>query len=183
MTLEVKVVPSITGKIAHFPLEPEDMEFLKQEGWEKNLADTLPTSIESFNVEMLIGNDYYFELLKPRKIHLSDNLFAFQTKLGWVFGGKTQLADCETIDKSHSAVCTTLMPLTKPDLEQFWSLESLGITESPSRSDDDIALNKFNKSVTFIMGRYMVTWPWREESPGLPENYQLALGRLKSILQ
>ena len=69
MTLNVKVVPSITGKITRFPLEPEDIEFLKQEGWEKNLADTLPTSIESFNVEMLIGNDYYFELLKPRKIH------------------------------------------------------------------------------------------------------------------
>ena len=51
MTLEVKVVPSITGKITRFPLEPEDMEFLKQEGWEKNLADTLPTSTESGDVD------------------------------------------------------------------------------------------------------------------------------------
>ena len=74
------------------------------------------------------------------------------------------------------------MPLTKPDFEQFWNLESLGITESPSTSDDDIALDKFNKSVIFTKGRYMVTWPWRNESPNLPENYLLALGRLKSIL-
>ena len=80
-------------------------------------------------------------------------------------------------------VLRTLMPPTKPDFEQFWNLESLGITESPSKSDDDIALDKFNKSVTFTKGRYMVTWPWKEESPDLPENYQLALGRLKSILQ
>ena len=29
----------------------------------------------------------------------------------------------------------------------------------------------------------MVTWPWREDHPDLAENYQLALGRLKSILQ
>lgn len=29
----------------------------------------------------------------------------------------------------------------------------------------------------------MVTWPWIEDHPNLSENYQLALGRLKSILQ
>ena len=75
------------------------------------------------------------------------------------------------------------MSVTKPDLNQFWDLESLGITESPSTSDDDIALEKFNKSVKFTNGRYMVTWPWREDHPDLAENYQLALGRLKSILQ
>ena len=75
------------------------------------------------------------------------------------------------------------MSVTKPDLNQFWDLESLGITESPSTSDDDIALEKFNKSVKFTNGRYMVTWPWREDHPDLAENYQLALGRLKLILQ
>ena len=65
LTLNVNVVPSITGKITRFPLNPDDVEFLKREGWEKNLADTLPTSTELSPVEMLIGNDYYFELLKP----------------------------------------------------------------------------------------------------------------------
>ena len=180
MTLNVKVVPSITGKITRFPLDVEDLEFLKQEGWEKNLADSLPTNTETSHVEMLIGNDYYFDLLKPRKIHLGDNLFAFQTKLGWVFGGRTQVADHGTVD---IPVCTALMPLAKPDLERFWNLESLGINDSLSISEDDIALEKFNKSVTFMNGRYMVTWPWREDDPDLPENYQLALGRLKSILQ
>ena len=80
------------------------------------MVNTLPTSTESFGMDMLIGNGYY---IKPCKIHLSDNLFGFQTKLGWVFGGKTQLKDNEIIDKSHSAVCTTLMPLTKPDLTQL----------------------------------------------------------------
>ena len=183
LTLNVNVVPSITGKITRFPLNPDDVEFLKREGWEKNLADTLPTSTELSPVEMLIGNDYYFELLKPRKIHLSNNLFAFQTKLGWVFGGKTQASIDEVINKSNSFVCTAVMSVTKPDLNQFWDLESLGITESPSTSDDDIALEKFNKSVKFTNGRYMVTWPWREDHPDLAENYQLALGRLKSILQ
>ena len=55
--------------------------------------------------------------------------------------------------------------------------------DSPSHCDDDLALDNFNNSVKFINGRYMVAWPWKEENPDLPENYQLAYGRLRSILQ
>ena len=72
---------------------------------------------------------------------------------------------------------------TKPNLELFWNLESLGITESPLTCDDDLALDHFNKTAKLVDGRYEVTWPWKEENPNLPSNYYLALGRLKSILQ
>ena len=152
MAFTVNVVPDITGKITRFPLDPEEVEFLKNEGWEKNLADTLPTDTELSPVEMLIGNDYYFELLQPRKIDLGNNLFAFQTKLGWIFGGKTQ-ADMDKVVSSsvhivgllsvdmqvNTHVFTTVdsVLLAEPSLEQFWELESLGITDSPSTSDDD----------------------------------------------
>ena len=101
-------------------------------------------------------------------------MFAFQTKLGWVFGGKTQ-ADMDKVVSSsvhivglpsvdmqvNTHVFTTVdsILLAEPSLEQFWELESLGITDSPSTSDDDTALEKFNKSMKFTNGRYMVTWP------------------------
>jgi len=29
----------------------------------------------------------------------------------------------------------------------------------------------------------MVTWPWKDRVPDLPENYQLAYGRLRLMLQ
>jgi len=32
-------------------------------------------------------------------------------------------------------------------------------------------------------GRYMVTWPWKDRIPDLPENYELAFGHLRSMLQ
>ena len=31
--------------------------------------------------------------------------------------------------------------------------------------------------------RYQVCWPWREENPDLPENYNLAYGRLNSVVK
>lgn len=49
--------------------------------------------------------------------------------------------------------------------------------------EDDVALDHFNKAVKFVDGRYMVTWPWKEKDPDLPENYQIAFGQLKSMIQ
>ena len=41
---------------------------------------------------------------------------------------------------------------TKPNLEQFWDLESLGIKESPATSDDDQVLSNFNKTIVLADG-------------------------------
>jgi len=65
MPMNVTVVPSITGKINCVPLKEEDIQFLKGEFAEGKLADSLPFQAESFSIEMLIGNDYYFDLLEP----------------------------------------------------------------------------------------------------------------------
>ena len=70
----------------------------------------------------------------------------------------------------------------KPQLEDFWKLETLGISEPVSVNDDDKALQKFNDTVRFEDGRYQVTWPWKEEYPSLPTNYELAMRRLRSLV-
>ena len=59
----------------------------------------------------------------------------------------------------------------------------MGIKELPRETDDDFALQRFNETVKFENNRYQVTWPWKRENPRLPENFELALGRLKSLLQ
>ena len=200
MTLDVSVVPSITGRITRTPLDQDDIAFIKSEGLESKLADVLPTQSECYPVEMLVGNDYYFDLLLPRKIDLRPGLCLFQSRLGWIVGGHYH-TDNDTLRQPALIVSTMGIPpkgvkstthmltsiddplFTKPNLEQFWDLESLGIRESPTTSDDDQALSNFNKTVVLADGRYFVTWPWKEKSPDLPQNYQLAVGRLKSMSQ
>ncbi len=56
-----------------------------------------------------------------------------------------------------------------PDLQDFWSLEKIGIKDSPYTSDDDIALKLFNEHIIFENGRYHVAWPWISENPDLKE--------------
>ena len=200
MILDVSVVPNIAGRVSHVPLSPEDMSFLKNEGWESKLANMLPSRAESLAIEMLIGNDYYFDLLLPRKMELGGGLSLMQSKLGWILGGRYQAtndvtelptlmvntlgtAPPSTRVTTHMCSTVDVSLLARPNLDQFWNLESMGITESPSSSDDDKALESFNQTVKFTSDRYMVTWPWKEKPPDLPQNYQLALARCRLTLQ
>ena len=198
MVLDVSVVPNITGRVSHVPLNHDDAMFLQNEGWEAKLADTLSSKSESSPIEILIENDYYFDLLLPKKMELGPGLSLFQSKLGWILGGRYQnvkdtagqpilLACAMSIPPSDATLTTHLLTgvnpsflMGKPNLDHFWDLESI---ESPSISDDDQALSKFGETVKFAEGRYMVTWPWKDEKLSLPQNYQLAVGRLSSTLQ
>ncbi|MCG8078471.1 MAG: hypothetical protein JAY75_19800, partial [Candidatus Thiodiazotropha taylori] len=69
---------------------------------------------------------------------------------------------------------------TKPDLEDFWNIESIGIIDNLITTNDELAKKRFKETLTFKDGRYQVTWPWKEEIPDLPLNRELAIGRLKS---
>ena len=198
MPMNITVVPSITGKINRVPLKEENLQFLKGEFTEGKLADLLPYHAESSSIEMLIGNDYYFELLEPKKMDMSDGLFLFHSKLGWILGRRVEQPPdtrsesslvVSTIGSAPDGIKPTAHMLTninpslstKPSLEHFWNLEALGITESPS-PNDECAFKNFSKTMIFTDGRYTVSWSWRESNPGLPQNYQLAVGRLKSTV-
>ena len=67
------------------------------------------------------------------------------------------------------------------DISEFWSLESIGITDDPEEKDDERALENFHQTLTKVGNRYAVSWPWKEECPELPSNYQMAYSRLLSI--
>ena len=71
---------------------------------------------------------------------------------------------------------------TKPNLEEFWRLESIGITDSPLDSDNDKSIKLFNETHKYDNDRYSVTWPWKDDKSCLPENRELAFGRLKSLV-
>jgi len=200
MSLKVTVVPSITGKINRIPLKAEDIEFLNKEFSANKLADSLPRQMESLTIEMLVDNDYYFELLQSRKIDLGEGLFLFYSKLGWILSGQVHNTTEGTNEPSLLVgtlgsvpmgikVNTHMLTIIDPslesqsNLERFWNLELIGIKESPIAVDDDQALDNFNKTIEYTDDRYLVTWPWKDSSPDLPDNYHLAVGRLKSTIQ
>ena len=163
---------------------------------EFSLADDLPSKGEISSIDLLIRNDYYLDMILPQKIEIQPGLYMLGSKLGWILSGRTS----ETIENTTESnmlilthgkqihkettflTCVDKSLPMKPNLEDFWKLETIGISDSPDQCDNDVALKKFSETLKYDQGWYSVTWSWKEDCPDLPENKALALGRLRSLV-
>ena len=48
-------------------------------------------------------------------------------------------------------------------------------------TDDDEALKQFNKLICYRDGRYQVAWSWKCQNPNLPVNWDIVIGRMRSL--
>ncbi|XP_061724716.1 uncharacterized protein LOC133530711 [Cydia pomonella] len=141
-------------------------------------------------VDVLIGNDFFGAILRERKIQVSEDFWLLDTDFGWVPTGKltseerSEVLSVVTYCQCHTPSCPYFsepdLPLRNIDVRFLWSLENLGITDSPKATRQEEAVRHFNETVQYQEGRYLVKWPWIEYPPELPSNFGLALGRLKS---
>ena len=58
-----------------------------------------------------------------------------------------------------------------PNLAEFWSLETIGITDDPTGTPSDTIHEDFKRTICHVNGRYEVRWPWRDNSGELPDNF------------
>ena len=196
LKINANIVPNITGSIQRRPINLKSLQNWDYLWKECVLADTLPNERESSTIELLIGNDYYLDLILPQKIEIQRRLYMLGSKLGWISAGRTSDSFNEMTEPSLLILTygseirkeTNLFteadksfPL-KPNLEDFWRLESIGIQDYSEESCDKEVLHTFKDTLQYENGRYMVTWPWKKEKSDLPDNYTLALGRLKSLI-
>ena len=183
--LRVTVVPNITSNITTAPLDQNLKLNLPRD---IHIAETEYKASQTQEIDILIGNDYYLELVLPERHKLAPGLYALNTSLGWIVSGRTHLLPAEPSQMSTPSLLvidgcqTESNVMDKPQLERFWDLETIGIMDSPHISDDETAQALFSKAVTFENGRYNVSWPWKPDRE-LPDNYMLAKGRLTSLIR
>ena len=184
MLLSLHVVPTICEPISSQPInasvESHD-HLLKLE-----LADSADGN-SHLPVDLLIGCDYYWDLVTGSICRGVQGPTAIHTKLGWVLSGPTHCP--EAMVNSVAGVVTTHLlrvdsqPIDESaqlseQLRSFWELESLGIHEQ-----EKTLYSEFVNHVSFQDGHYKVTLPWKELHDSLPDNYQLSVNRLKGLLR
>ena len=133
-------------------------------------------------IDMLIGSDYYWQLVTGSICRGSSGPVAVHTKLGWVLSGPSSLGDHTQCSMNlsvthvlHSETHSTEYCTLDEQLQSFWELEALGIQPKERTLFDDLA--------SFEDGRYKVALPWREFHDPLPDNQQLSVNRLKGLLR
>ena len=111
---------------------------------------------------------------------------AIQTKLGWVLSGSTNGA-VQNDQQQNNLVTTHVLKTAKTpvdiinesldgSLRSFWDPETLGVR---TRS----VYEEFEESITFKNDPFEVRLPWKRPHPILPDNYELSIRRLSSLLK
>jgi len=148
------------------------------------LADS--SSSARSTIDVLIGSDFYWQLVGSEIRQGKQGPVAINSKLGWLLSGPlnsaefTNITSCNLIlaheDVSHSPNDNDQLYAM---LKQFWELETIGIVDNMGTSSQ--ADDKFLSDIVFTEGRYHVSLPWKEGHSSVPDHFILSLNRLRSL--
>ncbi|GFR09747.1 integrase catalytic domain-containing protein [Trichonephila clavata] len=163
-------VPEITGCV---PTQPFDLTKM-------NLPQNITYADAEFNIskriDILLGGEIFYELLKNKQIKLHDNSIILQDSVfGYIVTGSIQN------DQSSYYFCNFIQDQVDKNLTKFWDLEAIGIKEESSSNPNDQAMQHFKSSVRFNSGRYEVGFPWKRDKQELNDNFSVAENRAKSL--
>lgn len=171
--IRVNIVPHITNRIpiADFVI-PDEIDLLADD------------SSVGEGVDILIGNDCYFSFMRPEHFKLRDHLYLVNSDFGWLITGNayerdnSQTLSVVTYCQCHESGCPYFtepdLPLRNIDMKFLWTLESIGIVDSPKTSHQEEAVKFF---ITKLNG-HGYKFP-----PDLPTIFGVAFGRLKCLLK
>ncbi|KAL1454619.1 hypothetical protein WDU94_010835 [Cyamophila willieti] len=178
--VNVNQVPTIAGSVTHKSFVPEVIENLCRK---YDLADRYLGNNSDQAYDILVGNDYYMTFMTNNNIQVNEHLYLIGSVFGFLLSGKVQCNVKDELNETTNLFVNLDRPLShEHDLRLLWDLETLGIKENPSVTDDDLALRKFETSVAYEDNRYFVDFPWKDDHD-VQSNYGLALGRLRSLVK
>ena len=105
-----------------------------------DLADTLPSQMETYILGILIGNDHYYDIMLDKREVVQENLYFLESKLGWILSGRTTVRksqDENTLfllstpndipSELHEMNRESQIAMFKPNAEDLRNLENIGI--------------------------------------------------------
>lgn len=170
--LEVLDEPEICGRLRRIPKGP----------WLEELAQNriMLSDMKSQNpeIEVLVGSDYFGQLMTGRVVQLACGLTAMESVFGWTLSGKLPAGYHSTAMLHLSSALMSC----QSSVSELWSLETLGIMDpvDVKNKDQELETKKhFLNTVTRTDdGRYSVKLPWIGEAPPIPSNRMVAEKRL-----
>ncbi|XP_063408858.1 uncharacterized protein LOC134692334 [Mytilus trossulus] len=131
----------------------------------------LVTQDESFEISLLIGADYYWDLVEDEVIR-GNGPTAVRSKLGFLLSGPV------SDKRDNSLMGTSIFNILishkteEHDKETFWRLESIGINSKETDIDDTDFLETYQDTSIELRGnKYFAKLPWKQEHDELPSNY------------
>ena len=178
ISISVLIVPTIAAPIQNaVPMSVSAMPHLSG----LKLAHPI-TSDKNFTISILIGTDFYWEFVQDTIVR-GDGPTAQESKLGYLLSGPLPYSFSQTATSILLQIASTVTP-EEPNLEKFWSIESVGTDTNTSAVDSTFLHTYQESSITQTPeGMYIARFPWKEDKPFLPSNINICKKRTTTSLQ
>lgn len=167
------IIPRITSKLPARKISTENWVIPDN----INLADPLFSHPEE--VEILLGANYFWDVLLPGRVHLGPNMpILHNTKFGWILSGPLPFVT----SRQESFFCKTATEQNiNESLQRFWEIEHI-LETKPFSQDEQACESHFQKTVTKdSVGRFIVSIPFKEDPETLGESLEQAKGRFYNL--
>ncbi|XP_055948609.1 uncharacterized protein LOC129981696 [Argiope bruennichi] len=134
------------------------------------------------NISILIGVDYYYEIVSGRIKRLNNKLVTTETIFGWCLQGHVGLSN----DLMTMKIVVDEKDISD-QLKQFWDLENLGV-EGVEEDDfekhtvDKEIMKQFEENIVYQNKRYTVKFPWKTNMKEyLANNFKVSKRRFSHL--
>ncbi|XP_062556820.1 uncharacterized protein LOC134221646 [Armigeres subalbatus] len=169
--MDCLVVTKVTGKIPSVAVNNSEWKI------PPGLVLADPKFNEPKDVDLLIGAELFFQILKQAQLRLSNDLpTMYETQFGWVIAG--------ALDESEGEIVNVLCavdedPLLK-SIQRFFEQEELPEEKEPSSEEQEIEEHFRETYRRDEEGRFVVQLPFRESIHQLGNSRSLAMKRFLS---
>ena len=153
-----------------------------------DLADC--SVIDQDSIDILIGSDYYWDIVTGESIRGEFGPTAINSKFGWLLSGPTEEQYVHEVSEVVLNLIISGNPLlnkvNEADeitnmLKMFWETESIGITDDIESANHLSLKAKRNKEISFDGRHCEVALPWKEDCLPFTNNYRMCETRLRSL--
>lgn len=171
------VIKHITG------LQPN--QSFNVDGWDipQNIVLSDPTFNRSSKIDLLIGAEYFFELLSIGQIKMEGRPTLQKTLFGWVVSGRY-----DRLLVPNATVCLVSSQEEQDNLrlneivEQFWNLEKVDSQKAFLSAEEERSEDHFVRNVVRGNdGRFVVRLPFKENPDVLGDSLSIAKKRFFSL--
>ena len=183
--LQLISVDQISGPLRSYKISDYESDFISSN--RIILSDKDAATDSTLDIDILVGQDYYYDLIKGQPQKLSTGLVLLPTVNGAVLGGK--VSSSKTYTNNRPKITTVdyipafrTLPRDEEvdDMKKFISLENMGI--GPIEEETSPVLDRFNATIRHNGERYTVLIPKRPRLiEKLPTNFLLSFKRVVNV--
>ena len=170
-SLKAKIVQTISG-----PVSKRRVDLAKYRDACKDLDMVEePVNMDDLQLDILIGNDYYEDIIGLNKRQIDNGLYVVSSTVGWMFSGRINGPEG---DSEYSMFVNE----DEKDVEtKLWDLDTIGVKHT--NDEDKISMmEELRNRTKQVSKRYQVPWMWMLPKTELARNYTYAEARLKSLI-